>query len=60
MITAPTGEKLLHINFFRETDGFEYWKEDYALVEDGGNYFFQVIINISSKELLTFAVNGVA
>ncbi|MEP4598013.1 MAG: hypothetical protein ABJZ92_17525 [Cyclobacteriaceae bacterium] len=58
--TTPTGDKLLHINFFCGTEGFEYWKDDYVIVDDGGNCFFQVLINISKIELLEFSVNGVA
>lgn len=60
VVTAPTGEKLLHINFFCGPDGFEYWKDEYVIVDDGGNCFFQVIINISKKKLVEFYVNGVA
>lgn len=58
--TSPTRDKILHINFFCGTEGFEYWKEEYVSVDDGGNCFFQVLVNISKIKLLEFSVNGVA
>ncbi|GEM_PF-715684 len=58
--TSPTGDRILHINLFCGTEGFEFWREEYVSVDDGGNCFFQVLINISKMKLLDLSVNGVA
>ena len=54
------GEKILYINAFCSLQGHDYWKNSLVEVMDGGECYFQVIINMETKEVVEFSVNGVA
>ncbi|MDR0833886.1 MAG: hypothetical protein LBN93_06840 [Candidatus Symbiothrix sp.] len=73
VVINQQGEKETFINFFCEppediiSDGDEYrfvpsnrWKTGLVEVLDGGNCFFQIKINLSTKKWYDFGVNGVA
>ncbi|MGZ4054149.1 MAG: hypothetical protein ACXVPU_13435 [Bacteroidia bacterium] len=53
------GEKEVLINCFcsyMDTD----WKKDIVIVEDGGNCFFRLTINLSTKKADRLMINGIA
>lgn len=56
------GEKEIWINCFRPSNhsGFEYWRKKIVRVSDGGNYFFNVIVNLKTNKYYQFSTNGIA
>ena len=59
-IINEKGEKEVCINFFRSDINFDYWKERLVEVDDGGNDYFRVQINLEKMILSHFATNGYA
>ena len=55
------GEKEIWINCFRpwNNSGFNYWRKKIVRVNDGGNYFFNVIINLATNKYYQFSTNGI-
>lgn len=59
--TLPNGQKIIRLNcFLKEVQKDFRWKIQELSVCDGGNAYFQVNINISTKNCFTFSVNGIA
>lgn len=58
-IINPKGQKLVYINCFGgDPSNKEYfWKNELIQVMDGGNGFFQLIINISTKTIISVRIN---
>jgi hypothetical protein len=56
------GEKIILINCFckKELDTFNKWKTDLVIVQDGGNCFFKMKINVDKKEFYDVRINGYA
>lgn len=67
------GERIIEINAFCEifkippnpengiTEWTEMdWKNEYVMVSDGGNCYWQITINIDTKEFNNLMVNGIA
>jgi hypothetical protein len=52
-------EKLVWVNAFCSKEA-EYWKEDPVLVLDGGDCYFNLIINLSKRECQSLIINGKA
>jgi len=53
------GEKEVWVNCFRESNyKIKYWREKIVMASDGGNYFFNVKINLTTKKYHEFRVNG--
>ncbi|NLR95065.1 hypothetical protein HGP29_27950 [Flammeovirga sp. SR4] len=65
------GERFIEINAFCEISEFPHetengitewikmdWKNEYVQVDDGGNCYWQIIINVDKKEIKDFFVNG--
>lgn len=54
------GEKYVWINCFTKSQepDFKNWKTSLVLVKDGGNNFFNVLINLSGNKYEKFDVNG--
>lgn len=53
------GEKIVYINCFCIKWGvFAHWKEVEESVDDGGNCYFQMKINLTKKNYFDFFVNG--
>jgi hypothetical protein len=53
------GEKVVWVNCF--CDNFDIkWKNDIVFVLDGGNCYFNLKINLTTKEYFEFMVNGEA
>ena len=50
------GEKEVWVNCFSAK--FDYWKKKIVQVDDGGNYFFNVKINLNRKIYYDLSVNG--
>jgi len=53
------GEKEIWINAFCSTMG-DKWKKEILLVEDGGNCFFNLKVNLKTKKCFGLSVNGYA
>ena len=55
------GEKEVWINAFcLESDLPMNWKKEVIIVDDGGDCFFQLKINLTQKKYYNFIVNGLA
>lgn len=54
------GEKEIWINFFCDDLGNETWKVDLVVVDDGGNCFFNLKVNLTNKSYSELSVNGYA
>ena len=57
-VIDETGKKLVWINAMCEPPG--YWRNEIAIILDGGNCFFNLKIDLNRKEYFEFMVNGVA
>ena len=52
--------KKIWINCFCNDEGdFKYWKKQPVLVEDGGDCFFNFMIDLNDKQYYRFEVNGI-
>lgn len=51
-------EKIVWINYFISSAEFGYWKKDVVFVNDGGCNFFNVEVNLTTKNIFNFSVNG--
>ncbi len=59
--TNSKGEKKVYINCFCISDyvnGFDYWKKILVEVDDGGSCFFQLTINLTTKQYEQLYTNG--
>lgn len=54
------GEKIVWVNFFAYDFDSEDWQQDLVIVDDGGDDFFNIKINIENKRCFDLIVNGVA
>lgn len=52
--------KIVYINCFCNPSEFTYRKHDWVQVDDGGNCFFQIKIDLNDKKVIDFRENGVA
>ncbi|MBL8016555.1 MAG: hypothetical protein JNK43_04735 [Ignavibacteria bacterium] len=54
------GDKVIWINCFCyvDNDYFRKWKEDFIMVDDGGNCFFNVKVNLNTSGYFDLMVNG--
>ena len=54
------GEKIIYINCFCYVidEYFKKWKTELIMVDDGGNCFFNVRVNLDKKEYYELMVNG--
>lgn len=70
-ITNNKGQKVIHINFY--WDRYSLWDKimgdyddrlsfdsDYAIVNDGCSYNWEINVNLNEKTLTDFGVNGIA
>ena len=53
-------QMIVYINFFCYQEGMDYWKSELVQVEDGGNCFFHLKINLTTKIVSELNVNGLA
>ncbi|MDP4204015.1 MAG: hypothetical protein Q8861_15135 [Bacteroidota bacterium] len=51
---------IVYINCFCNPSEFSYRKQEWVQVEDGGNCFFQIKIDLNDKKVIDFKENGVA
>ncbi len=58
-VLTKKGQKEVWINFFCETSN-KNWRKEIIHVDDGGNCYFNVIINLTTKTYHELMVNGVA
>jgi hypothetical protein len=54
------GEKEVWVNCFCTVQNMDYWKKQVVFVDDGGNCFFNVRINLTKRTFTDFIVNGEA
>lgn len=54
------GQKIIWINFFCDDWGNEQWKSEIITVLDGGNCYFQIMVNLATKSYSELGVNGYA
>lgn len=53
------GEKIVWVNcFYWEGVDHSYWRKDIVSVEDGGNWFFNIKINLTKNTAYDLMVNG--
>jgi hypothetical protein len=57
---SATGEKVIYISALWKNNKDRQWLTDYISVEDGGDYYWQIKINLSSQKCLMFSINGEA
>jgi hypothetical protein len=60
VVTNQKGEKLVWVNFFCSSSFEKLWKENILIVKDGGQYFFNLKINLTKIRYYDFSVNGFA
>ena len=55
------GQKLIWINCFSKESGFDHndWKTEIVEVQDGGDWYFNVVANISTDECYRFFRNSI-
>lgn len=54
------GQKEIWINFFCNDWGNENWKSDIMEVDDGGNCYFNLKVNLETKSFSELSINGYA
>lgn len=54
------GQKEVWINLFCDEHGMEYWKNELFEVEDGGNCYYNLKINLETKKYYDLSINGYA
>lgn len=57
---SPLGQVIVYINCFCNPDKFPDRDKYEVRVLDGGSCYFQVTINLTEEEILSFEMNGVA
>jgi hypothetical protein len=60
VIKNAKGEKEVWVNCFCSVQNMDYWTKEIVRVQDGGNCFFNVRINLTKKTFSGFEVNGEA
>ena len=58
-VINESGEKIVWINFFCSTFNYN-WKKEIIMVDDGGNCFFNIKINLTKKTYSELSINGYA
>lgn len=56
-VINSSGEKEVWVNFFCD-DFDKNWRKEMLIVQDGGNCYFSLIINLTTKSYYRFIVNG--
>jgi len=59
-VRLENGDKVIWINCFCYVDNefIRKWKEQFIMVDDGGNCFFNVKVNLNTKQYYDLMVNG--
>ena len=56
--TIVDGKKRIHCNCFFLTEDKENWRTTPIVVDDGGNWYFQLEYDVETEKCINFAVNG--
>lgn len=56
---TKNGKKIMHVNFFCETDGDE-WKKERIFVMDGGDCYFELDYDPIKRKYSALSINGEA
>ena len=59
-IINSEGQKEVWINLFCDDSGMENWKNELYEVEDGGNCYYNLKINLVTKKYYDLSINGYA
>jgi len=59
-IINENGEKEIWVNFFCGSFGSAKWETDPVIVMDGGNCYFSLIVNLTTKSYSGLGINGYA
>ena len=59
-VVNKKGEKEIWINFFCNDWESDTWKKDLMLVDDGGNCYFNLKVNLTNKTYSELRINGYA
>jgi len=57
-VITKSGEKQVWVNAFCTSHGID-WSKDIIGVDDGGNCYWNMIINLTKKTYHNFMVNGI-
>jgi hypothetical protein len=60
LVQSPDKHKIAYINCFCNPGDFPYRKKDWVSVDDGGNCFFNVKIDLTDNKIIEYSENGVA
>jgi hypothetical protein len=60
VVKNANGEKEVWINFLCRIDYHNNWKTEIIMVKDGGKCYFNVTMNLKTKKINKFTVNGSA
>lgn len=52
------GEKVIHINYVWKERDVDYFNSEYLNINDGGNHYWQLNINLSAHKVINLWVNG--
>ena len=58
LVQAPNKHKIMYVNCFCNPQNFDYRKNDWVSVMDGGNCYFQLEIDLTDKKIIDFRENG--
>ncbi|RZM25514.1 MAG: hypothetical protein EOO88_18995 [Pedobacter sp.] len=53
------GHKILFINSFWKDEVYADWLDGRIMVLDGGSYYWQICIDLNSRKLFDFYINGI-
>ena len=59
-VTNAKGEKTVWINCFCRDDNQASWRQHIVSVDDGGNCYFNIKLNLTRRTWYDMMVNGVA
>ena len=54
------GDKSVWINYFHDSGDFPQWDQQLVEVNDGGDNFFNIKVNLNKKNSYDLSINGVA
>lgn len=57
-VINQNGEKVIWINFFCQDFKHSDWRKEILIVDDGGNCYFNIKINLTTKKYSDLQING--
>lgn len=59
LLQDRTGHQLVYVNAFCGQWQLDHWRRQWVVVEDGGTCYFQALVDLTSRKVLLFSVNGI-